>query len=126
MTTLSSKADDIHSDNSSEDESGDSDSESGLGDSTSTGKSNVDKRSSSSASTASATDVRESDGSEDGLPKAKKPVKDDNKSLEHETDIKACKSHKKRIPKTQRAAMWQIVKSWKTPLLSKKKTAMRG
>ena len=118
MIKLSSKADDIRSDNSSEDESGDSGMQIGLSDSTSISKTNVNKRSSSSAPTASATDVRESDGSEDvledgdeGLPKAKKPAKDDNKSLKQEADIKACKSHKKRMPKTQTAAMWQIVKS---------------
>ena len=113
MMKLSSKADDIRSDNSNEDESGDGDTESDLSDSTSTSKINVNKRCSSSASTASATDVREliSDESEDELPKAKKPSKNENKSLKHETDIKACTSHKKKMPKTQTAAMWQIVKS---------------
>ena len=52
-----------------------------------------------------------SDESEDELPKANKPTKNDNKSLKHETDIKACTSHKKKMPKTQTAAMWRIVKS---------------
>ena len=103
MSRLSSNADDKQRDNSSEDESGDSDTESDLSDSTSASKTNVNKRSSSSASTASANDVREliSDESEDELPKAKKPAKDDSKSLKHETDTKAYKSHKERISKTQ-------------------------
>lgn len=60
MIKLSSKADDIRSNNSREDESGDSDTESDLSDSTSTSKSNVNKRCSSSASTASATDDTDS------------------------------------------------------------------
>ena len=73
------------SDNSSEDESGDS---------TFTSKRDISKRSSSSASTASAIDVRDSGGSEDELEdcnevvrKAKKPAKVDNKSRKHETDL---------------------------------------
>lgn len=63
----------------------------------------ISKRSSSAAFTASATNVRDSGGSGDELEdcnevvtKAKKPAKDDNKSLKHETHIKACKSRKKR------------------------------
>ena len=47
--------------------------------------------------------MRESGGWEDELEdgdevvaKAKKPAMDDNKSLKHETDIKACKSHEER------------------------------